>query len=174
MGIKNPDPQPDAKASELIERMDLIERSDVEEHANKITFITVLIFGLVIFTGLVTWVYYKYRLVDVGPKMTNGLVFNPDSTSAIDVVPASEPRLQLSPRADMSIYRAQQVEELNSYGWLNKDAGIVRIPIDRAIDVIATKGLPARPAAEAAAFFDQATSAPQDSSGGRTYRNRLR
>jgi hypothetical protein len=74
----------------------------------------------------------------------------------------------------MALYRSQQVAELNTYAWVNKDAGIVRIPVDRAIDVIAARGLPSRPASEAAAFSDHGTSAPQDSSGGRTYRNKLR
>lgn len=170
-----------ANADELIERDgsrlsrpdELYERTDVEEHAASITYVTVLIFGLVLFTGVGTWVYWRNRVVDITPKMTTGLVFNPENT-APDVVPASEPRLQLSPRADMAIYRSQQVAELNTYAWLNKDAGVVRIPIDRAIEVVAAKGLPSRPASEATEFFDQGTSAPQDSSGGRTYRNRLR
>ena len=31
---------------------------------------------------------------------------------------------------------------LNHYGWVDPERGVVRIPIDRAIDVIATRGLP--------------------------------
>ena len=39
-----------------------------------------------------------------------------------------------------------QAEEaaLNSYGWVDKDAGIVKIPVDRAMEILAKKGLPAR------------------------------
>jgi hypothetical protein len=159
--------------SPLAKPEDLLERTDVEEHAGAVTYVTVVILGLVLFTAVGVYVYWNNRLVDVPPKMTTGLVFSPETASP-DVVPANEPRLQLSPRADMAIYRANQVEELNTYGWLNKDAGVVRIPIDRAIEVVAAKGLPTRPAEEAAAFFDQGTSAPQDSSAGRTYRNKLR
>ncbi len=31
---------------------------------------------------------------------------------------------------------------LNTYAWVDKDAGVVRIPVDRAIDLLAQKGLP--------------------------------
>jgi len=38
---------------------------------------------------------------------------------------------------------------LNSYGWVDQKAGIARIPISRAIDIIAAQGLPSRPAMSA-------------------------
>ena len=41
----------------------------------------------------------------------------------------------------MSLYRTQNVE-LNSYGWVDRTNGIVRIPIDRAMDLILQRGLP--------------------------------
>jgi hypothetical protein len=167
MGTKNPKPIPEATPDMLF------ERTDVEEHALPVTFIVVILLGLVLFIMAGMWVYYKNRVVDAPPLMATGAVFSPETTR-VDVVPASEPRLQLSPRADMSIYRANQVQELNTYAWLNKDAGVVRIPIDRAIEIVSTRGLPSRPPEEALAFFDQGTSAAQDSSGGRTFRNKLR
>ena len=34
---------------------------------------------------------------------------------------------------------------LDSYGWVDPDKGIVRIPIDQAIDIVAQKGLPSKP-----------------------------
>jgi len=36
------------------------------------------------------------------------------------------------------------MQKLDSYGWIDQDNGIVRIPIDRAIDVTVQRGLPAR------------------------------
>ena len=38
---------------------------------------------------------------------------------------------------------------LNSYGWVDQKNGIARIPIDRAIDILAARGLPARPTSTA-------------------------
>jgi hypothetical protein len=34
---------------------------------------------------------------------------------------------------------------LKSYGWIDRERGIVRIPIDRAIEILAQRGLPVRP-----------------------------
>ena len=39
---------------------------------------------------------------------------------------------------------------LNNYSWVDKSQGKVRIPIDLAIELIAQRGLPVAPAAEAA------------------------
>jgi hypothetical protein len=57
-----------------------------------------------------------------------------------------EPRLQASPRQDMHDLRAAEDAVLNSYGWVNKTAGIVRIPIGEAMKLTVQRGLPARPA----------------------------
>jgi hypothetical protein len=55
-----------------------------------------------------------------------------------------EPRLQISPQQDMRQMRAAEMAALHSYGWVDRQAGIVRIPIDRAIELLAERGLPAR------------------------------
>ncbi len=52
-----------------------------------------------------------------------------------------EPILQVDPVADMAEMDEREDEWLNSYGWVDKDAGIVRIPIDRAIELTAEQGL---------------------------------
>jgi hypothetical protein len=57
------------------------------------------------------------------------------------------PRLQPDPRADLLAQRALEDALLETYGWVDKSRGIVRVPIERAIDVLAERGLPARPAA---------------------------
>ena len=54
------------------------------------------------------------------------------------------PRLQTNPVADLRDLRARDQALLSGYAWVDRDAGVVRIPIDRAIDVLAARGLPAR------------------------------
>jgi hypothetical protein len=54
------------------------------------------------------------------------------------------PRLQVEPRAELHAYCVQQLATLNSYGWEDQHNGVVRIPIDRAMDLILQQGLPAR------------------------------
>jgi hypothetical protein len=41
--------------------------------------------------------------------------------------------------------RAAEDKILNGYGWVDREHGVARIPIDRAIDLLAQRGLPARP-----------------------------
>ena len=53
-----------------------------------------------------------------------------------------EPRLEpdaLLPRRRMV---AQENAALTAYGWVDRDAGIVRIPIERAMDLLVERGLP--------------------------------
>lgn len=57
---------------------------------------------------------------------------------------APEPRLQNNPRIDLDQFRGAEEAKLNSYGWIDKEEGVIRIPIERAMDLIAERGLPAR------------------------------
>ncbi len=40
------------------------------------------------------------------------------------------------PNLDVRMVKAQQLEVLNSYGWVDREKGVVRIPIDRAIEMV--------------------------------------
>ena len=55
-----------------------------------------------------------------------------------------EPRLQANPARALQEIRATEDRVLHSYGWVDREAGIVRLPIDRAIELLAERGLPAR------------------------------
>ena len=54
-----------------------------------------------------------------------------------DVRTTPEPRLLPDPRRALLELRAEEDALLHGYGWVNREAGIVRIPIERAIDVLA-------------------------------------
>jgi hypothetical protein len=58
--------------------------------------------------------------------------------------PTPEPRLQIDAHNELRQMRAAEEAALNSYGWVDKDSGRVRIPIERAMEILAKKGLPAR------------------------------
>ena len=55
-----------------------------------------------------------------------------------------EPRLEETPMSDLQEMRAAEDQILHTYGWLDQPNGIVRLPIDRAMELIAQRGLPAR------------------------------
>jgi hypothetical protein len=55
------------------------------------------------------------------------------------------PRLQTYPFDDVKVLRREEARLLNHYAWVDKNAGTVRIPVDRAIELLAARGLPHRP-----------------------------
>lgn len=66
------------------------------------------------------------------------------------------PRVQPNPHMDLASYCKQQVNTLNSYGWIDKQNGVVRIPVDRAMDLLLQQGFPSRPASEISPYDNQA------------------
>ena len=52
------------------------------------------------------------------------------------------PRNQVAPRTELEQMRKREGAILNSYGWVDEKAGVARIPIDRAISILAERGLP--------------------------------
>jgi hypothetical protein len=93
---------------------------------------------------------------------------------AVDTPPRlpAEPRLQQFPRNELYEFRVKEDQQLHSYGWVDKNAGTVRIPIDDAVRLMLERGiLTSRPQ-------DQSTSPsvadvfPSDSSSGRVLERR--
>jgi len=58
-----------------------------------------------------------------------------------------QPRLERSERVEINDFRLQEEQTLYSYGWVDRQAGLVRIPIDRAMELVAQRGLPTTPKA---------------------------
>jgi len=57
------------------------------------------------------------------------------------------PRLQVHPEADLAAFRSQEDEILGGYGWVDKEKGVARIPIEEAMRLVAEQGLPRFPPA---------------------------
>ena len=58
----------------------------------------------------------------------------------------SFPRLVESEPRALAEFRRGEDALLTSYGWVEKDKGVVRIPIAEAMRIVAERGLPAFPA----------------------------
>lgn len=54
------------------------------------------------------------------------------------------PRLQTNPRGDLLELREAEDRVLTTYGWVDRNAGVVRIPIEQAMKLTVERGLPAR------------------------------
>ncbi|SRR5579883_955447 len=87
-----------------------------------------------------------------------------------------EPRLQLAPGhaihplIEGAQYRDSVMQGLQTYGYINKTAGTVHIPIDLAKDLLLKKGLPVR--AQQTPEAVPAIMQPSASSAGRVLENR--
>lgn len=55
------------------------------------------------------------------------------------------PRLEDRPLALRTELNAQEKARLSGYGWVDKNAGAVHIPIERAMDLLVQRGMPAVP-----------------------------
>ena len=73
------------------------------------------------------------------------------------------PNLQNQPFKDIYKLRNTEAEKLTTYGWVDREGGIARIPIDRAMEVMLQRGFPAR-----AGGSNGVNVVTQDSSSGRT------
>jgi hypothetical protein len=59
----------------------------------------------------------------------------PQLTAGLQAPPPA-PRLQADPVTDLAAERAQQRQRLQSYRWVDRDAGIAQIPIGRAMALL--------------------------------------
>lgn len=82
------------------------------------------------------------------------------------VTPPPQPRLELENGEILGALRAQEDKILNNYTWIDQSAGKVSLPIERAIELTAQRGLPVQQQPNAQAT--PGVTLPQSSSSGRT------
>jgi hypothetical protein len=57
-----------------------------------------------------------------------------------------QPRLQAAPAADLAAVRTLQQSQLEGYRWMDEAHTVARIPVERAMALLVSKGLPLSPA----------------------------
>ncbi len=70
-----------------------------------------------------------------------------------EVVPP-EPRIQASPSKDLHDLRVYEDDVLQKYSWVDKSHGRLGIPIDRAMQLIAQRGIPPQKAPDSLKLFE--------------------
>jgi hypothetical protein len=98
------------------------------------------LFVVAVIVHLLVWVLFGYFS---GREARQGAREHPLPLTRETQLPP-EPRLQTNPREDLRDLRAHEDELLTSYGWVDRNAGIVRIPIEDAMKIVVQKGLPSR------------------------------
>ena len=94
-----------------------------------------LLIGIVILAVIhagVWWLYQYFRHADQRRDVRRTLV------EARSPIPP-DPRLQVNEQLDFQEYFRIQQETLKSYGWVSRADGKVRIPIDRAMELVAER-----------------------------------
>ncbi len=95
---------------------------------------------VVAFLAFVVWVLFSFFAAREARQTTPAYPLAAQEENRLP----PEPRLQTNPRQDLSDLRAQEDQILTTYGWVDKNAGVVRIPIDQAMKLVLQRGLPAR------------------------------
>ncbi len=62
-----------------------------------------------------------------------------------DILKFPEPRLEVNERTELNGFRSDEEQKLNTYGWVDQEAGVIHIPIEQAMQIVAQRGLPVRP-----------------------------
>jgi hypothetical protein len=116
------------------------EHSDVPVRPLGI-FIGILAGSLVVVSGIVAGLFWFFEgeAAETDP---------PPSPLAEERPITPGPLLQVSPREDIDDMRKREREHLSTPAWVDREGGVARIPIDRAIALTVERGLPNWPAAE--------------------------
>jgi hypothetical protein len=99
-----------------------------------------MLIAVVLIFVLVRWTFVSYLAHDAEQSPPA----NPLAGSYGRQLPP-EPRLQTHPIRDLRDLRAAEDATLTSYGWIDRQAGVVRIPIARAMELLVKRGLPVQP-----------------------------
>lgn len=105
------------------------ERRDVNVRAMASIGAAIVVTAVVLHVALY-WLYGTFR----GNAVESGRVTK--TQEQIKQTAGGQPKLQVDPAAEINKFREEENKKLNTYGWVNKDNGIVRILIDQAMKLV--------------------------------------
>lgn len=104
----------------------------------------VVTFGIVVMLmGVVAAVLMAalFRGLDSGAEKKDEKLVAAAGLERRESAPPPLPRLQIYPVEHWKDFQAAERERLTTYGWMDRGTGAVHIPIDRAIELIAERGV---------------------------------
>jgi hypothetical protein len=127
------------------------ERQDLSAQSVFAFLISLVVGGVIVY--FIVWGLYHFmdarqrrRQLQPSPLVkqveTDTRIVSPDEINKFP-----QPRLERNERIEINDFRLKEEQTLNSYGWVDEKAGVVRIPIERAMQLIAERGLPTTPKA---------------------------
>jgi hypothetical protein len=127
------------------------ERQDLTAHGVFAFLISLAVGGVLVY--FVVWGFYDF--MDTRQRLhqpqQSPLVkqseANPRIVSLDEITKFPQPRLEQNERVEINDFRLKEEQTLNSYGWVDEKSGTVRIPIERAMQLVSQRGLPTIPKA---------------------------
>jgi hypothetical protein len=100
-------------------------------------------------SGGVAWIALGLGLFVFAMPLLMPLVFPQAmrhvSPAAPPALSANAPELEVTPRQDLQRLDRAEAQVTDDYGWVDRDHGVVRIPVTHAMERLLQKGLPAWP-----------------------------
>ena len=114
-----------------------------ESYDQKIRPIVTFAIALAAITVLVLWLMRVTSIAFTREALEGSQPVHPLADATKPEIPP-EPRLQDAPAVDLELFRERERKRLSTYGWIDRANGVVQIPIERAMELVAREGLPAR------------------------------
>ena len=114
------------------------EKRDAD--VRKLAWLLLLLMGGIVLAALLMMLLYGRLAAEMARRQPA-----PATLAGTRAATPPEPRLANTPFDELRRMRAEEDEALSSYGWVDRSAGIVRLPIDKALDLAAAGGIPESP-----------------------------
>src|ERR1700680_5009515 len=92
----------------------------------------------VVVVGFIVYGTFQYLATHPATSVQS----NPMAVFDSQIPPA--PRIEEHPAIEIQQLHAQEEQTLSTYGWIDKKGGVVRIPLDRALELQLEHGFPTR------------------------------
>lgn len=125
------------------------ERSDIGVAGILYFLLGLLVAGILVYFVVNGLYAFLQKRSEAEQTPLNPLVTNaPTDTRHVDrdypKATFPDPKLEEDERGQLNGIRLKEEQTLSTYDYVDKSAGTVRIPIDRAMDLIVQRGLPVR------------------------------
>jgi hypothetical protein len=117
------------------------ERKDMG-HLWVVFFGGALLLGLIVLLGFLWGLQTALGHPPVAPSLRASSLPHAGDSATLDRFISRAPGLFPDPEGDLRRYRALEKARAPGYGWVDREAGIISIPIARALERIAADGPP--------------------------------
>ena len=98
-----------------------------------------IVVGVVVSMGLMWLLFHSFEAREQARSVPP-----PPMAKANPQTQPPEPRLETDPVKSLADFRAAEEARIRSYALIDPEKGIVQLPIERAMELVAKEGLPSR------------------------------